>query len=82
MIKRIFLTNILYFISRYKFLSNIFSLLLILIVNLYNLRLLIKKKTIKGIALSHTRFRQDIDHLNKSSELSIYKLPLKYSISF
>ena len=77
MIKRIFLTNTLYFISRYKFLSNIFSMFLILIVNFYNVRLFIKKNSIKGLALTHTRFRYDIDILNKSSELSIYKLPLK-----
>lgn len=77
MIKKSIFINSLKFISNHKSLSYLFSLLLILVLNIYNFKLLIKKKTIKGIALSFTRFRYDLDILNQSSEISIYKIPLK-----
>lgn len=76
MIKKKFFSSLLIFISKYKLLSNLFSLFLILIVILYNLKLSIKKKTIKGLALNHSRFRDDIIFLNKSSQISIYRLPI------
>lgn len=70
-------SNLLIFISKYKLLSNLFSIILILIVILNNIKLIIKKKSIRGLALSHTRFRDDINILNQSPELSIYRIPVK-----
>ena len=77
MIKNKIFSNLLIFISKYKLLSNLFSIILILIVILNNIKLIIKKKSIRGLALSHTRFRDDINILNQSPELSIYRIPVK-----
>ena len=76
MLKKKFLSNLLIFISKYKLLSNLFSIFMILIVILNNLKIFIKKKTIKGLALSHSRFREDINFLNESPEISIYRMPI------
>ena len=80
MTKKKFITNLLNFISKYKFLSNLFSMFLILIVIFSNLKLFKKKNSIKGLALSSQRFRNDIDILNNSSELSIYSFPMKIQL--
>lgn len=72
------LSNLLIFISKYQLLSNLFSIFMIIIVILNNLKLFNKKKTFKGLALSCSRFRDDINVLNESSQISIYKMPVRF----
>lgn len=69
--------KLLIYISKKKTLLKIFTFFLILIVLIYNYKLLFVKTKKKGFALSANRFRDDLEILNQSKKIKIYKIPLK-----
>ena len=72
-----FRAKFLMFISKNYFLLKVFVLFLIIIVLFYNYKLFFIKTKKKGFALSSNRFREDLDILNTSKQIKIYRIPLK-----
>ena len=72
-----FRAKLLLYISKNYLLSRILAYFLIIIVLFYNYKLLFKKTKKQGFALSPNRFREDLDILNSSKKIRIYKIPLK-----
>ena len=70
-------SRFLIYISKKKTLLKVFTFFLIVIVKLYNYKLLFITTKKKGFALSFNRFRDDLDILNKSKKIKIYKIPIK-----